>query len=1402
MAVLARLLLHSGQRLDLPDVLSIDSYSAADFKYLIQSFIGPKNYVLKGFKIKNPNNAIGNTSISMEVANSVVYSPLNDSGSFYYALPDEADITPELRANAVNYLYLTLSVEETGSDLRGFWNPSAEGGVGADFSQQVNTQTVLVVNLNGSTSTFPEGSIPIAKVSLNDIYIQSIEDCRDLMFRLGTGGLSPNASYTYQFKSLPSADYARNEPPTKIVNSTGTDPFQGGDKNIYTLKEWMDVVMTKLLELSGTSFWYEPAAVTNINNLLKDTSFSILTSKGKYSYSNNTLAWNSDLWYNYFDDPRTITFRATSTTSLTNHKLAYYALIRGKEVNPYAIKLNWTNGSVYVNADIGAFSNLTKGDWIKSTSDINQRYVKVVNFRSDVNGGGIDIIPAFAKCVVLESPYMGETLENYGVYSKGIYETTDLKTESWDYEVLNEYKEDLLPIAFRQDTILPIQTITSYSLTGNITFTDGIKALVHCTSHGLNDNDPVNIATGFYQGTYNIQKIDANNFYIFTDVLDLVTVTLNYATVITKSNVSYGITYTNEDNFFKTNQSIVVAGTSSYDGTYQINPKTSSSFNIAPIGYYAQEIVGSVTLKQIKVRVDKNFINAYDGEDVYFDLNQDDKYVTTDKRQSISGLKTFKDNITLEKQLEVIHDVHIRDHVTIQGSTTHNADTSNSFVMPLTRPTKSQIIRAIDDNGTAIWDIDNNSDNNLLFWDTEGYLQRPGWEYGYNVSSSNSWDGWASESSVEVAAIPMNSKCFALSNQGDNLTFIGYITDVDLTTSGFVSAFFVRSGVVYGANTVPNVAIPNTQSFFYHTTGELIGSKTNRINTFTEHYYIAPSSATLTYTVEGTTYNVTDNGLGGFVEVTTLTSGSIDYESGNINLTFIKPTDGSVSIAYSLDILDTSVATNNVVDGTKIQIKLKTPLTTGSVFANYVSNILIEDTRAPTRTGWHVFNSESSTASIRTAKSNTEAYVTNIKTIEVTHGKQIHVAALAKKFTGSPCLIAYFIDANGLRVPILDYYINSGNISIVSGDTIKMTLSTTIDKFSINVLTPVSSVFLVMGVDSDTSGPYGTHQVFFTDLQMNLSNNNQQYQSPAILSSLPRPEGMGRFGKIGQVIMNAGSGKTVWGDYSAGGSGGGIASINGLSLPNQTITGSTTNSNIDGINVASGGASHVIQAAKVDQVTDPNYYGMLKKSDYATMKAGGGSLYAEYVSSTISPGNDSSSVWIFGTIGTRLVYLPSTPFNSMTVTIKDAAYNASTNNIIINGNGNDVEYGNLDVLNQDGVIATYIFSQVENKWFILKKDVSQLTGLYNLVPINSNQTLALNTIYMIDTSSNRNLVLPAGSQGAYVTIIDANRMNGLVTVTPSGTDTIEGSATFLEQNEDGWSTTFVYNSINSYWNVH
>jgi len=398
MAVLGRLLVSSAERLDLPDLLSIDSYGAGDWKFFIQGLIGPsKPYILKGFDVIDPQNAIGTQSCSIRVADSVVLYPGSTAGPFYHGLSEgnanALPLVPELRKNAVNYVYLTFSTFNTSVDTRAFWDPDKDGGNGGEFTQDVNTESVLKVEVNVSTGSFPANTIPVAKVTVGAVVITAIQDARDLMYRLGTGGISPDPNSTYNFRSLPTSQYQRNEPPTIMSNPSDPNPFQGADKNILSLKEWMDVVMTKLKELGGTTYWYQDASTFSIASIFADALTTTYKSKGKYLHSSATagdLTWSEDILIKQTASPKDTIIRDGSIV-MANEQVAYLPLVRNQSINTFDEPVAWTNGQPYVNTiggSIGKFANLTKGDWVKKISDDSTYFLRVEEFYDAVNMGG------------------------------------------------------------------------------------------------------------------------------------------------------------------------------------------------------------------------------------------------------------------------------------------------------------------------------------------------------------------------------------------------------------------------------------------------------------------------------------------------------------------------------------------------------------------------------------------------------------------------------------------------------------------------------------------------------------------------------------------------------------------------------------------------------------------------------------------------------------------------------------------------------------------------------------------------------------------------------------------------------------------------------------------------------
>jgi hypothetical protein len=605
MAVLGRLLVSSAERLDLPDFLSIDSYTQGDFKYLMRSFVGSdRPYVFKGFEIIDPGNSIGTQNVAISIANSVVYYPESKAGPFFYGLeegnPKAAPLVPELRKNATNYVYLVLTTFESAKDTRAFWDPDKEGGVGGEFTQDVNTESVLTVDVNVSVSTFPENVIPICKITVGTNFIESIEDARDMMFRLGSGGISPNPLTRYSFREEPLAAYKRLEPNTLMTSSLDPNSFRGGDKNIETLKEWMDVVMTKLLELSGTTYWYEDASSYSLVNIFKDSLATSIRSKGTWENSDITpglLTWTEDIVIQSMTDKKDIIIRSGNKT-LSNNQVMFVQHQRNVPINSGSTAVDWLSGLPYVNGELGAFENLAKGDWIKKASDPDYRYLRVEEFYTAISLGGVPTTPGNATSIRLSETYSGITEISQGIFNKGEFTLSDVQVVNRDDSALYAAGGDLCWLASRTDRVLNVSDITTIELTINITAHDGERARCTSVGHGLSDKQRIYIAStplnpSNFSGEYQVEVEDSQIFFINKTgaiLADEVSKKVYYAVVTTSSNsTDTGFLLESENHGFDVDHAVKITNSDNYDGSYAVFPKTSTQFTMPVTGSIAAE---------------------------------------------------------------------------------------------------------------------------------------------------------------------------------------------------------------------------------------------------------------------------------------------------------------------------------------------------------------------------------------------------------------------------------------------------------------------------------------------------------------------------------------------------------------------------------------------------------------------------------------------------------------------------------------------------------------------------------------------------------------------------------------------------------------------------------------------
>lgn len=626
MAVLGRLLVSSAERLDLPDFLAIDSYTQGDFKYLMKSFVGnDKPFILKGFDVINPENAIGTQNISIKVAESVAYYPGSMAGPFFYGLEEgniqAAPLVPELRKNSTNYVYLVLSTKEAAKDTRAFWDPDKNNGEGGEFTQDVNTQTLLSAVVNVSVSSFPDNTIPVCKVVVGPNFIESIEDARDLMFRLGSGGLAPDPLHKYNFRQDPSSAFARKEPSTKMISPLDPNPFFGGDKNIQTLKEWMDVVMTKLAELGGTAYWYEDTGTFNVINTFKDALATSIKSKGSWSSSKSVagnIIWSEDVIIQSTADKRDVIVRAGNRI-LDNEQVMFVERIRGVNINNSQFSVNWINGLNYVNGTLGAFENLNKGDWIKKSDDTDAEYVRVEEFYLGTNMSGGVGSAGTAQSIKISETYPGTTESKQSVYTKGAYTSSDLLVVDRDDPIITGAAGNFYWLALRSDTIMSIASIVTTTLLGNVTDHDGSRAAFTSVNHGLFDGQQITIFGSVnFNGTYTVEVETNDLFYIYLTggpFADEMGVSAAYATVTTQPRyTANGFQLESANHGFQTGETITIAGTTNYNGDVSVFEKSLTEFTFAVPGSIASESVGTATSVDIYVRAENGPFRLERGE--------------------------------------------------------------------------------------------------------------------------------------------------------------------------------------------------------------------------------------------------------------------------------------------------------------------------------------------------------------------------------------------------------------------------------------------------------------------------------------------------------------------------------------------------------------------------------------------------------------------------------------------------------------------------------------------------------------------------------------------------------------------------------------------------------------------
>jgi len=425
-AVLARYNATSQSRYDLHCLLADQSFNMTDFRLFGTIFSGSqKNYIITGLDIQNTNSQ----QITINVAGSVLFSPLDNATSFYIALADEPTVSFSLPANQTVYVeaYFERLTENPVPTAQ--WDPGAittANPAGTEFSTSVNFQEYVQIKFRYNTTGFTSNAIKVAKLIVGAGSVTSIYDARDLFFRLGSGGSVPDPIHKYSWSP------SREEPnvvgnPTQIGLANVNNPYYSidgsgikNDKAISSLKDWMDAVMSIIAEMKGTAYWYDTASTHTPSN----TYFDSRNGQSPVPNSEITLGWDSGtqvlqclartpatgplkwksnygrlLWNlgGVFDVGARSYSNTLFTKTIPNTDCAVFLKLE-REIKPVAatdIEVLWrglippagwphsAEDSVYCSTQ-GAFTGIAVGDWIRQQTASYFDYFKVLSFSDGV----------------------------------------------------------------------------------------------------------------------------------------------------------------------------------------------------------------------------------------------------------------------------------------------------------------------------------------------------------------------------------------------------------------------------------------------------------------------------------------------------------------------------------------------------------------------------------------------------------------------------------------------------------------------------------------------------------------------------------------------------------------------------------------------------------------------------------------------------------------------------------------------------------------------------------------------------------------------------------------------------------------------------------------------------------
>jgi hypothetical protein len=312
MSVKRRLKFYSGIRLDIPHIRSLESSVSYDFDSALRGVITgiSSPYVVRGFDFVNATG-LQASNLQINVANSVIlHSTASESGTILQVPSTESvqtlnalnsNVIGSFQNGVINYVALDYRrvTDENSIDQTAGWSPSEK----IEFQRTVPISSVLEYKFVITTSGFGN-LLPLYIVGVDSNgFVTFVTNSKPSLFRLGSGGANPNPFNSFAFGNLTNPQsgnrreyiYTGSSTTNPVSVSPGDDAnaFDYGDWSIHSLKEWMDAVMTRFKEITGSAYWYidsnlpyGPASSLSLANVWFDSGAgSVMTGAGNIAYN-------------------------------------------------------------------------------------------------------------------------------------------------------------------------------------------------------------------------------------------------------------------------------------------------------------------------------------------------------------------------------------------------------------------------------------------------------------------------------------------------------------------------------------------------------------------------------------------------------------------------------------------------------------------------------------------------------------------------------------------------------------------------------------------------------------------------------------------------------------------------------------------------------------------------------------------------------------------------------------------------------------------------------------------------------------------------------------------------------------------------------------------------------------